>query len=128
MSQALIDRMRADHGWPLLADLPALDAHIASPGIHCLFVPGDPAKNLESGDVAVILPELVAAFRGLFDAAVVAEPIERAVRERYDVWPTPSLIFVGAGAALGAIPRVRDWEDYLVRTRAILSAAAQPAH
>ena len=88
-----------------------------------LFLTGDPAKNLETNDVAVILPELVRCFGGRFRPAVVDRAIENALRERFEVWPTPSLIFLRDGRMLGAIPKVRDWDDYLARVRAILDGA-----
>jgi hydrogenase-1 operon protein HyaE len=119
----LIDRLTTELGWPLL-DAGSLDAFIAAPGEHVLFVPGDPARTPEALDVAVILPELVMTFQNRFAPAVVSPAIERAVRERFEVWPMPSLIFLRDGVFLGAIPKVRDWADYLERTRAILDGLA----
>jgi hydrogenase-1 operon protein HyaE len=127
MSSPLIDRLTSDLGWPRLETMEAVDAFLARPGTHALLVPGDPARNLETNDAAVIVPEVVRAFGAAFDVAVVAEPVERAVRERFDTWPTPSLIFVREGAFLGAIPKVRDWDDYLERTRLILAGRATAA-
>ena len=127
MTSPLIERLTSGLGWPRLDAMEAVDAFLARPGAHALLVPGDPAKNLETNDAAVIVPEVVAAFRGAFDVAVIADPIERAVRERFEVWPTPSLIFVREGAFLGAIPKVRDWDDYLERTRLILAGRAAAA-
>lgn len=121
MSSPLIDALSIERGWPLLATPADLELYIQSHGNHCLFVPGDPKKNLESNDVAVILPELVMSFQGLFDCAVVGDDIERSVRDRFDVWPTPSLIFVRDGVHLGAVPKVRDWDDYLTRIPLILA-------
>ena len=67
MGHPLIDRLTADFAYPLLQDPAALDAFTAAPGAHVLFVPGDAARNLETPDVAVILPELRAAFQQAFD-------------------------------------------------------------
>ena len=128
MSATLIDRIATEQGWARLDDAEAVEAFIAAAGLRCLFVPGDPAKNLESGDVAVILPELRRAVGEAFEVGLVGAAVERAARERFDVWPTPSLIFVSEGRPLGAIPRVRDWDDYLARLREILSDAAVTAH
>lgn len=124
MPYPLLDRLTDDLGWPLLGSQPALDGWLAEPGTRCLFVTGDPAKNLETLDVAVILPEIVSAFGEAFQVALVGPEIERAVRDRYKVWPMPSLIFLREGAFLGAIPKVRDWDDYLERTRLVLSGGA----
>ena len=86
-----------------------------------IFVPGDPDRNLESADVAVILPELRMAFQGRFDCAVADDAIEEWLRSDTGVLKTPSLIFYRDGAMIGAIPKVRDWSDYMMRTGQILS-------
>ncbi len=124
MTSPLIQRLTDCFGWPRLDDMAAIDAFCARPGYHCLFVPGDPAKNLETNDAAVILPELIAAFPGRFDGAVVGDAVERALRERVEVWPTPSLLFFEAGRYAGAIPKVRDWDDYLTRLGLILAGGS----
>jgi len=120
----LIARLTDDFGWPHLDTVAAMEAFTRAPGVHVLFVPGDPARNLETADVAVILPELTMAFQGAFDCAVVGDAIEEAVRKAADVYKTPSLLFFRDGAPIGAIPKVRDWADYLARIQHIL---AQPA-
>jgi hydrogenase-1 operon protein HyaE len=120
----LITRLTDELGWPRLSDMETVAAHVAGPGVHVLFVPGDPGRNLETADVAVILPELRMAFQGAFDCAVVDDAVEKPVREQAGVYKTPSLIFYREGALLGAIPKVRDWSDYMGRIQQIL---AQPA-
>ncbi len=120
----LLNRLIDDLGWRFVTSLEGLDAWLAKPGEHCVFIPGDPAKNLETNDAAVILPEGYRIFQGRFDVALIADGIERVARERFDVWPTPSLIFVRDGAAIGAIPKVRDWDDYLRRVSDILDGRA----
>lgn len=124
MRSPLVERLVADLGYPLVT-AETREAIIAAPGPTVLFVTGDPAKNLETDDVAVILPELVAAFPEL-RPAVVDRTIEQSIRETFDVWPTPSLIFVDRGARIGAVPKVRGWDDYLAAIGAIL-ADTQPA-
>jgi len=127
MTHPLIARLTDDMAWPYLTDLDVVAAFIARPGAHCLFVPGDPAKNLETTDAAVILPELVQAFQGRFDCAVVADDIDYAVREAAGVFKTPLLIFFRAGAQIGTIPKVRDWDDYLARIAQILAREPEGA-
>lgn len=123
MSHPLIDRLPDELGWPRLSN----DSDVAEfknrPGVHVLFIPGDPARNLESADVAVILPELKMAFQGRFDCALVDDAIETQVREQAQVFKTPSLIFYRDGAQIGSIPKVRDWSEYMVRIEQILSIA-----
>lgn len=122
----LIDALVEQHGFPRLTE-DAYAAFAEGAGDRVLFLTGDPAKNLETNDVAVILPELVRAFAGRFAAAVVDRTLEDALRERFEVWPTPSLIFLRDGAFLGAIPKVRDWDDYRDRIETILDGRAVAA-
>ncbi|WP_289149349.1 hydrogenase accessory protein [uncultured Salipiger sp.] len=127
MRHPLIARLETEFGWPRLATMDQVEAFTAAPGAHCLFVPGDPARNLESADVAVILPELHMTFQRAFDCAVVDDAIEAQLREATGVLKTPSLIFFRDGQLLGGIPKVRDWDDYMARIPQILNAIPAPA-
>lgn len=117
----LIQRLDRDFRYPRLATLAAVHAFTAAPGLHCLFIPGDPARNLETLDAAVILPELRQAFQNRFDCALVDDAIEADLRETTRALKTPGFLFWRAGVYLGAIEKVRDWADYLARTQHILS-------
>ena len=121
MSHPLIDRLTGELGWPRLASREDLADYTRREGTHVVFVPGDPDRNLESADVAVILPELRMAFQGRFDCAVADDAIEEWLRNDTGVLKTPSLIFYRDGTMIGAIPKVRDWTDYMARTARILS-------
>lgn len=124
MTHPMIVRLTEELGWPLLAAPDEIAAFTTPPGVHAVFVPGDPLRNLETADVAVILPEIRAAFRSRFDCAVVAAAAEDGFREATQVFKTPSIVFFRAGLQIGAIPKVRDWDDYLSRVAHIL---AEPA-
>ena len=115
MGHPLIDRLSEDLGWPLLATEDAVQGFVDRPGVHALFVPGDWQRNLETADVAVILPELHTAFQGRFDCAVVADAMEDAVKKSTGVFKTPSVILYREGQCLGGIAKVRDWDDYVTR-------------
>jgi hydrogenase-1 operon protein HyaE len=117
----LLTRLEADHAYPRLATRAAVEAFTARPGDHCLFIPGDPQRNLETLDAAVILPELRLAFQNRFDCAVVDDAIETDLREAIRALKTPGFLFFRTGRFLGAIEKVRDWADYLTRTQHILS-------
>ncbi|MEM0921444.1 MAG: hydrogenase accessory protein [Pseudomonadota bacterium] len=116
----LITRLTDELGWARLEDLAAFEALLAAPGAHCVFVPGDPVRNLESTDVAVILPEIRQAFQNRFDVAIATPAIEQNILKAAGVFKTPSLIFFRDGAMIGAIPKVRDWDDYMARVTRIL--------
>ena len=121
MTHPLLDRLTGEMAWPLLDTEDTLADFVNRPGWHVLFVPGDPRRNLETADVAVILPELKMTFQGRFDCALVADDIEAALRERTRVLKTPSLIFYHDGDFVAGIPKVRDWDDYVARITQILA-------
>lgn len=129
MTHPLVERLTGELGWPLIGDASDLAEFTDRPGAHAIFVPGDAARNLETPDVAVILPELKMTFQGRFDCAVVADGYEADLREATKVLKTPSLLFFRDGVFLAGIPRVRDWDEYVARTTQILSmpTAAEPA-
>jgi len=123
MTHPLIDRLETGFGWPRVKTRTEADAFTAAPGAHCLFVPGDPMRNLETADAAVILPELRTAFQNAFDCAIVDEAIEAEIREATRALKTPGFLFFREGRYLGDIQKIRDWDDYLARTAHILSLA-----
>jgi hydrogenase-1 operon protein HyaE len=124
MTHPLVSRLSDEFGWISLESNNDLIEFTSRPGVHVAFVPGDAERNLETPDLAVILPEIKQAFQGKFDCAVVGDSIETAVREETGVLKTPSLIFYRDGEFLAGIPRVRDWDEYMSRITQIL---AQPA-
>ncbi|MDX8355477.1 hydrogenase accessory protein [Cognatiyoonia sp. IB215182] len=115
MGHPLIDRLTHELGWSSLSTEDEVLAFISRPGAHALFVPGDVERNLETPDVAVIVPELVAAFQGRFDCAIVVDEMHGMVKNASGINKTPSLIFYRDGVCLGGIPKVRDWDDYIAR-------------
>ena len=125
MTHPLIDRLTTELGWPRLTSDADVTAFAGRPGAHAIFVPGDAARNLETADVAVILPELKMAFQGRFDCAVIDDVAEEALREQTGVLKTPSILFYRDGRFLAGLPKVRDWDDYMSRIAQIL--ALQPA-
>lgn len=124
MTHPLIDRLTTEFSWPKLDSQHDVTEFTSREGVHVLFVPGDPKRNLETADVAVILPEIKQAFQGRFDCAVVGNDIEQKVREETKVLKTPSLIFYREGQMIGGIPRVRDWDEYMARITQILAQSA----
>lgn len=124
MTHPLVDRLTTEFNWPRLDDAVSFDDWINTPGAHCAFVPGDAKRNLETPDVAVVLPELHMAFQRAFDVCVVGDAIETQVREASGVLKTPALIFFRDGECLGGIARVRDWDDYIARIPRFLAAPA----
>lgn len=120
----LIARLESELGYPRLRSIEDVSLFLESPGLHCLFIPGDARRNLETADASVILPELRLAFQNAFDCAVVDDAIEAKVREAYRTLKTPGFLFFRGAVFLGDIQKVRDWSDYLARVTHILSQTA----
>ena len=122
---ALIAALASHHGLPTI-DTETLDAFLASaadePEHVLLFFTGDPDLRPESGDVAVVLPELLSAFPGRFRAGVINCSAEAALKARCHVEVFPSLVVLRGQTILDVLPRIRDWSEYLDR----LSAALRP--
>ena len=89
-----------------------------------LFFTGDPAERADSGDVAVVLPELLAAFPGRLRAAVVAREAEADLKARFGVKVLPTLVATRGADVVAVMPRIRDWSDYLETIAAALAADA----
>jgi len=121
MTHPLIDRLTSEFGYPVLNTNHDLTEYTRGEGVHCVFITGDPVRNLETTDVAVVLPELKMTFQGAFDCAVVATEFEDAAKEAAGVFKTPALVFYREGVVLGSIPKVRDWDDYMSRIPQILA-------
>jgi hydrogenase-1 operon protein HyaE len=124
---SLIASLSSRHGIPTV-DEHTIEAFLASAKGECantlLFFTGDPAQRGESADVAVVLPELLAFFRGHLRAAVVARSAEDTLKARFHVQVVPSLVVTRGPAPLGVMPRVRDWSDYVATLQTLLDPAA----
>ena len=124
MSHPLIQRLLDECGYAEV-NLANHDAFVAQPGMNVLFFPGDPQTVRDATDVAVVLPELDAAFPGQLRPGVVTDTFGdgKALKRQYGFREYPSLVFVRDGDYVGAISRVQDWADYLATIGDLLVAA-----
>ncbi|MGO3927707.1 hydrogenase accessory protein [Rhodopseudomonas pseudopalustris] len=99
----------------------------ASGKISVLFFRGDAARFPEAADIAVILPELIAAFPGRLIAAEIGAAAERALMPRFGVLVCPALALARPGRNLGAIAKIQDWSSYVARIRAMLADEVRAA-
>ncbi|MET4312637.1 hydrogenase accessory protein [Bradyrhizobium sp. RT4b] len=83
--------------------------------VAVLLSAGDPNRFPEAIDVAVVLPELIAAFGNRLRGAIIARDAERVLGERFEVRVQPTLIFVANGKTLGLIAKIQDWSVYADR-------------
>ncbi|HBR98806.1 MAG TPA: hydrogenase-1 expression HyaE [Gammaproteobacteria bacterium] len=119
MNHPLIDRLIDEFHYPLV-DADNHDSILRDATV-CLFFSGDPKRYPEATDVAVVLPELAAAFEGQFTPAVVSRDVERQWQTEYGFNQWPALVFLRNGQYLGAICKIRDWADYKDDIPAILA-------
>lgn len=106
-------------GRPLL-DAAGLESFLNLPGDRVLFCGGDPARYPQCLDVAVVLPELLAAFPGL-EAAVAGQEVEGVLQARYGFPRWPTLLFLRDGQYVGALCGMQDWPVYLARVAELLA-------
>jgi len=101
-----------------------LDGVAAQPAHALLFLSGDGAQRPETGDVAVVFPELLAAFAGRLRGAVVAPGAEEKLRARLCAYVSPSLVVMRGRDPVGVLPKIYDWSDYLAKIEGFLHPSA----
>lgn len=126
MSHPLVDRLVSELGY---ADI-ALDNHdefVAAAGMNVLFFPGDTTTVRDATDVAVVLPELVAAFDHRLRPGVVRDVFGdgKALKRQYGFMEYPALVFVRSGDYVGTLTKIRDWGEYLEKIDALFSSEAR---
>jgi hydrogenase-1 operon protein HyaE len=114
MPSPLIKAMIEQYNYPLL-NVDNIDEFIQSQQECILFFTENPTRFPESDDVAMILPELIKEYANRFSAAVIEQDSQRKLQARYDFKEWPTLVFLRKGKYLGAISRVQDWNDYIIR-------------
>jgi hydrogenase-1 operon protein HyaE len=124
MSHPLIERLLTELAYPEVS-LANHDEFVAEPGMNVLFFPGDTTTVKDATDVAVVLPELVAAFDGQLRPGVVTDVFGdgNVLKRQYGFTEYPALIFVRSGEYVGTIMRIQDWGDYLDKISNLLVAA-----
>ena len=124
MSHPLIDRLTEELGY-VEVSLAIHDDFVAAPGMNVLFFPGDPTTVRDSTDVAVVLPELVAAFGGRLRPGVVTDVFGdgTTLKRQYGFMEYPALVFVRSGEYVGTLTRIQDWGVYLEKINELLVGA-----
>ncbi|MBL8341343.1 MAG: hydrogenase [Rubrivivax sp.] len=98
-----------------------VEAFEAAAGDAVVFFGGDPVRFPEALDVAVVLPELIAAAGRPVRVGVVPRDCEDAVARRYAVQRWPTLVFLRDGGYLGALSGMQDWQVYVAALREVLA-------
>lgn len=123
----LVQRLMSERAYPYVDD--AVEAAALNMRDHLLFLPAHGKGHLETPDIAVVLPELVSALGGeaRLGAAVAGPKLEAALRDEMSL-ALPALVVLRAGKPTGAVARMRDWDEYLERLAALLSAPTPQTH
>lgn len=122
----LVERLIAQHGASPIT-LATLDAWLDHAGDQVLFFSGDPVRFPEGLDVAVVLPELQAAFGGRFRVGAVLRDDEDAVARRFGAQHWPSLVFIRDGGYVATVAGMKDWDVYLREIAQALDAPVKRA-
>ncbi len=107
-----------------------LDAYLARHPRALLFLTGDTAHRPEGLDVAVVVRELLAAYRGRLVVGIIDRRDETTVMPLFGVVVLPAVVFVRDGQATELVARMRDWPvfaqacDRLLATEGAASAPA----
>jgi hydrogenase-1 operon protein HyaE len=98
-------------------------AFCARPGRTLLMFVDDPIRLRETLDLAVIVPELVRAFPQRFAVGVLLPTVAREFAGRFGFRRWPAFVMLADGEYVGAVDGLRDWDEYLAQTSALLEAA-----
>ncbi len=127
MPSPLIKSMIEQYNYPVL-NLDNINEYIQSQDECVLFFTENPTRFPESDDVAMILPELVKEYGYRFTAAVIEQSSQRKLQARYDFKEWPTLVFLRKGEYLGAISRVQDWNEYIIKINDFLTSDPKKIH
>ena len=126
---AILDSLAALEGCEVVrkADL---DDFLALHPRALLFLTGDTVQRPEGLDVAVVVRELLAAYRGRLVVGLVDRRDEAALMPRFGVVVLPAVVYIRDGQAVELVARMRDWPVFAQACDRLLapgSAAAGPA-
>jgi hydrogenase-1 operon protein HyaE len=121
----LYARLVAESGFEAV-NAATVEDFVSSPGESVLFFAEDPKRIPETWDLAVVLPEVLRAAGRPLRVGLLDPPLARALATRYGVSVWPSLVFLRDGAYLGALERMRNWDEFGSQIPAIL--ALPPSH
>ncbi|MEM9168473.1 MAG: hydrogenase-1 expression HyaE [Pseudomonadota bacterium] len=128
MTATLIDRLIED-GDADVVGAETIGAYLdaAPETVTMLFFTGDPAKKLETPDLAVVLREIKRGRPDDLRLAVVDRADEAKLMKPYGVPMLPSTVFMAGRRRLGVAPKVKDWAFYERAVPDFIREARSPA-
>jgi len=99
-----------------------IDAFAGAAGHALLVFLEDPVRYKETLDLAVIVPEIAAAFPGRFAVGVLLPDAARSVHPRYGFRRWPAVVLLQDGRYIGAVDGLRAWDEYASEIARLLAA------
>lgn len=118
----ILDALSAEEGCEIVRKTD-LDAFLARHPRALLFLTGDTVQRPEGLDVAVVVRELLARYRGRLAVGMVDRRDEAAVMPRFGVVVLPAVVYVRNGEAAELVARMRDWPVYTQACERLLETA-----
>jgi hydrogenase-1 operon protein HyaE len=118
----LVAQLASRHGFAELSS-DDFDTWAAAAGRAIVVFTEDPVRCKETLDLAVIAPEILRAFPGVFRAAVLLPEAARTIAVRYGFRRWPALVVLDGGGYVGAIDGLRNWDEYLNEIAHLATAA-----
>ncbi len=119
MFPELIQQLITKDNYPLLTQ-DTLNDFVSQNHYSVIFFCNDAKLFPESLDVAVILPELMIAFKNQIVPAIVSRDDEMKLQRNYGFKTWPSLVFFKDGHYVGTISKVRNWDEYINEIQEIM--------
>jgi hypothetical protein len=91
-----------------------------------LFLTGDTQHRPEGLDVAVVVREMLAKYRGRLVVGLVDRRDEAAVMPMFGVVVLPAVVYVRDGEAAELVARMRDWPVFIQAAERLLAPAGAP--
>jgi hydrogenase-1 operon protein HyaE len=106
-----------------------LDGFLARHPRALLFLTGDTVHRPEGLDVAIVVRELLNAYRGRLAVGIIDRRDETSVMPLFGVVVLPAVVFVRDGQATELVARMRDWPVFAQACDRLLApgAASAPA-
>jgi hydrogenase-1 operon protein HyaE len=115
----LLDKLIQKHGIVEI-ETDGFEAFMDLAGNGAVLLTAEPDAAPESWDLAVILPELLAALGVELRAGLVRPESASVLQTRFGLGRLPALLFLRDGAYVGAIEGIRDWTEFVAEATAML--------
>lgn len=119
---AILESLAAQDGCEVVRNAD-LDAFLESHPRALLFLTGDTVQRPEGLDVAVVVRELLMAYRDRIVVGLVDRRDEAVVMPRFGVVVLPAVVYVRDGEALELVARMRDWPVFAQACDRLLAPA-----